>query len=135
MQRDHLDPSRLQLKVAGVSVAVNSNVALREVVTVVGPDVRLVSGAVVSAAGGGGGAGATIVQLRVAGVVSTFPAASVARTSNVWAPTARPESPSGEAQALQAPPSRRHWNVEPASVEVNDIGRGGLRRRRPPGRP
>ncbi len=68
MQWDHLEPSRLQLKVACVSVAVNSNVALREVVTVVGPDVRFVSGAVVSAAGGGGGAGAVTAQVRVAGV-------------------------------------------------------------------
>ena len=98
----------------------NSNVALREVVTVVGPDVRFVSGAVVSAAGGGGGAGATIVQLQVAGVGSTFPAVSVARTSIVWAPTARPASPSGDAHAFQVPPSRRHWNVEPVSVAVND---------------
>ncbi len=45
----------------------------------------------------------------------------MARTSNVWAPTARPESPSGEAHPVQPPPSRRHWNVEPDSVDVNDI--------------
>jgi hypothetical protein len=38
--------------------------------------------------GGGGGAGAWIVHVRDAGVASAFPAASVARTSNVCAPEA-----------------------------------------------
>ncbi len=46
----------------------------------------MVSGGVVS-----GGAEGSMVQLRVAGVGSTLPAASVARTEKVWAPVLRPE--------------------------------------------
>ena len=45
----------------------------------VGPDVIVVSGAVVST-----------VNVRVAGVASTLPAASIARTANVCSPAARP---------------------------------------------
>ena len=37
------------------------------------------------------GAVASIVQVKEAGVGSTFPAASVARTWKVWLPSARPE--------------------------------------------
>ncbi len=48
-----------------------------------GPDVIEVSGGVVSAA-------TVTVHDAVAGEASTFPAVSVARTSNVCAPTARP---------------------------------------------
>ncbi len=44
-----------------------------------GPLVMVVSGGMVS-----------IVKLRVAGVASVFPAASIARTENVCAPSARP---------------------------------------------
>jgi hypothetical protein len=61
----------------------------------------VVSGAVVS----GGGA---IVQPWLAGVASTLPAASTARTSNVWPPTARPESDRGLVQTAYAAPSTRH---------------------------
>ena len=39
----------------------------------------------------GGAGAASTVQLRVAGVGSTLPAASVARTEKVWAPVLRPE--------------------------------------------
>ena len=48
-----------------------------------GPDVMLVSGGVVS--------GVPIVHVRVAGVGSVLPAASVARTLNVCDPAARSE--------------------------------------------
>ena len=37
------------------------------------------------------GADASIVQAREAGLASTLPAASVARTSKLWEPLARPE--------------------------------------------
>ena len=47
-----------------------------------GPELIAVSGAVVSG-------GVTTVQLRVAGVGSVLPAASVARTAKLCAPTAR----------------------------------------------
>jgi hypothetical protein len=47
----------------------------------------MVSGAVVSS----GGVVEVTVQLRVAGEVSAFPAASVARTENWWSPRARLE--------------------------------------------
>lgn len=47
-----------------------------------------------------------------------LPAASVARTWNVWGPSLRPVSWCGEVQALNAAPSRRHSNVDPGSFEV-----------------
>ena len=39
---------------------------------------------------GAGGAVVSTTQVKVAGVVSTLPAASIARTSKVWVPSARP---------------------------------------------
>ena len=54
----------------------------------------------------------------MAGVGSVFPAASVARTLNAWVPGARSETVCGEAHAAYAPPSNRHWNVPPVSVET-----------------
>jgi hypothetical protein len=50
-----------------------------------GPELIVVSGAVVS------GGGTSTVQVRLAGEASVLPAASVARTSNVCEPFARPE--------------------------------------------
>ena len=47
------------------------------------------------------------------------PAPSVARTWNVWLPSPRPDSASGDVQPLQAPPSSRHSNVEPGSSDEN----------------
>jgi hypothetical protein len=66
------------------------------------------------------GAAVSIVQVKVAGVASVLPAASVARTSKVRAPSARSVNEWGLEQALQAPPSRRHSKVEPPSLEVNE---------------
>ena len=48
------------------------------------------------------------VHARVAGVPSTLPAASTARTANVCVPFARPPYVAGLAQARQAPPSSEH---------------------------
>ena len=48
-----------------------------------------VCGGMLSSAGGGGGT--ATVQVKAAGVVSTLPAASVARTEKVWEPTPRSE--------------------------------------------
>ena len=52
----------------------------------VGPESMVVFGGVVS-----GGGAVFIVQVRVAGVASTLPAASVALTENVCEPSVRPE--------------------------------------------
>src|SRR5918999_31264 len=62
---------------------------------------------------------ATTVQARAAGDWSTLPAASIARTCTSWLPTPNPVYWCGEAQPLHAPPSREHWNDEPASLDEN----------------
>jgi hypothetical protein len=69
------------------------------------------------------GAVVSTVQVEVAGVASTLPAASIARTSNLWLPSASELRLRGEMHAAQAPASvesSRHWNEAtpepPASV-------------------
>jgi hypothetical protein len=57
--------------------------AVVSAVLAAGPDSIVVSGAVLSG-------GSTTVQLWAAGVASVLPAASVARTLNVWSPSASP---------------------------------------------
>src|SRR4051794_40113942 len=47
-----------------------------------------------------------------------LPAASIARTENVCAPSATPVSVFGGPHAVQAPASSRHWNVAPGSLEL-----------------
>ena len=71
-------PSRLQANVEPDSVAVKLKLADVVVTEPEGPTVIVVSGARLS-----------IVQLRLAGVASTLPAASAARTWNVCEPFAR----------------------------------------------
>ena len=83
MHDAQVPPSRRHSNVEPASVAVNASDAAVDVVEPDGPDVIDVSGGVVSAA-------TVTVQAREAGDRSTFPAVSVARTSNVCAPTARP---------------------------------------------
>src|SRR5262245_22454090 len=56
-------------------------------------------------------------HVQVAGEASVFPAGSVARTSNVCAPSVRPARLSGLVHGAQLPPSVRHSNVEPPSEE------------------
>lgn len=58
------------------------------------------------------------IQERVAGVVSTLPAVSMALTPNVCEPSLRLEYAHGDVQAEYRAPSRLHWNVEPASLEL-----------------
>ena len=65
-------------KVEPVSLDVNAKLAEVAATVPDGPDPIVVSGAVVST-----------VHVRVAGVASTLPAASTARTRKVWAPFAR----------------------------------------------
>src|SRR5207244_6189025 len=58
-------------------------------------------------------------HVSLAGVGSVLAATSVARTWKVWLPSpSAGESVSGEVQAVQPPPSMRHSNVEPLSVEL-----------------
>jgi hypothetical protein len=81
---DAHDPaSSRHWKVEPPSVAVNVKLAELDVTVPEGPSEIVVSGAVVS------GGGTSTVQVRVAGVASVLPAASVARTSNVCDPFAR----------------------------------------------
>ena len=66
-----------------------------------------------------GGGGASTVQLWLAGVRSWFPAASVARTWNVWAPTLSPVRSTGEVQAANAAASSLHSKVDGFSLAEN----------------
>ena len=95
------------------SVAVKANVGVLSFVVPVGPDVIVVSGAVVSA----GGAVPTVNE-RVAGEASVLPATSVARTETLWAPSLRAAVVHGLVQSAQAPESTRHSKTEFASVAV-----------------
>ena len=60
------------------------------------------------------------VNDRLAGEASVLPAASVARTSNVCAPSDSAPVVNGEEQDANAAASTRHSNVEPASVAVKE---------------
>ena len=75
---------------------------------------------VIEVSGGVVSVGVVTVQVRVAGVGSVLPAASVAVAVKVWLPSARPVSvvPSGGQVAGALAASRAHWNVELASVEA-----------------
>lgn len=70
------------------SVEAKEKLAEVEVVLPPGPPLMLVSGGVVSI---GGGPEASTVQLRVAGVGSMLPVASLARTEKLWLPSLRVE--------------------------------------------
>ena len=83
-----------------------SNVGVASLVTPEGPLSIVVSGAAVST-----------VKLRDAGVGSTLPAGSVARTSNVCAPSANEAVVSGVEHEPHAPPSTRHSKLEPAWLD------------------
>jgi hypothetical protein len=95
--------------VDGVSLDVNANVGVESFVGPLGPEVIVVSGAVVSA-----------VNARVAGVGSVFPAGSVARTENVYGPSRSAAGVNGDAQAVYVLPSSEQANVEPVSLAVNE---------------
>jgi hypothetical protein len=84
VQSAHEAESTRHSKTEFASVAVKANVGVLSVVVPVGPEVIVVSGAVVSA----GGAVPT-VNARVAGEASVLPATSVARTETLWAPSTR----------------------------------------------
>ena len=106
VQAPHDPVSSLHSKWAPPSADEKVNEASFEATGPVGPPPMVVSGAIVST-----------VHARVAGVWSTFPAPSTARTPNVCAPSASPVYDFGESQAVQAPPSRLHSKSAPASGE------------------
>ena len=90
----------------------------------------------VGVAVGVGVATASTVNARVAGVASRLPAASVARTENVYAPSVVVVYACGEVQVAYVPApagvSSLHSNVDPASVAVNvndGVGCGDAARR------
>ena len=83
MQATYAPASSLHSNVEPASVEVNANDALVDVVGLLGPELIVVSGGVVSL-------GALIVQVHEAGEASVLPAASVARTLKVCEPVLRP---------------------------------------------
>ncbi len=63
------------------------------------------------------GATLSIRHVYDAGLVSTLPAGSVALTSNVCVPSARPAYVAGVVHAEKPAPSRRHSKVDPGSFD------------------
>jgi hypothetical protein len=90
-----------------VFVAVKEKLGLAELLGDAGADVIVVSGGVES-----------IVQVKDAGVGSTFPAASTAATLNVCGPAASPVYGCGLVQVAAAAVSSWHWKVAPLSGDV-----------------
>ena len=113
MQLAHEPLSTRHWNVDPLSLEVNANVGVLSFVGPVGPEPIVVLGAVVSA----GGVVST-VNARVAGVASTLPAASVARTDTLCGPSARVVVVQGLVQLAHAPESTWHWNVDPLSLDV-----------------
>src|SRR5687768_6219474 len=66
-----------------------------------------------------GAVASVIVHAKLAGVASTLPAPSIARTANVCGPTARPAYSCGEAHDANAAPSSEHSNSESISFDLN----------------
>ena len=108
-------PSRRHSNVEPDSVEENVNDGALFADVPAGPVLIVVSGAVVST-----------VNVRVAGVGSTLPAASIARTENVCVPSASVPEECGDVQRANDPsppgPSSLHSNVEPDSDDVNENG-------------
>src|SRR3954454_22387110 len=115
VQALQLPPSIRHSNVAPASGELKANVGVAALSSAGGSESRLVSGAVRS-----------IAQVWVSGVPSVLPAASVARTSNVWLPSASEAVVCGLVQALQLPASTRHWKVA-GSLELNvNVGVGSF---------
>ncbi len=108
VQSENAALSSRHSKVAPVSLESKANVGVLSPVVPSGPLSIVVSGAWVS-----------IVNVRVAGDGSMFPAESLARAANVWSPSASATVVCGEVQAAKAAASTRHSNVEPGSFAEN----------------
>src|SRR5688572_23556409 len=67
----------------------------------------------------------TMVHVKLAGVRSTLPASSMARTSKVCEPTVKSANPNGERHSMRSPvwgsviqtPSKAHSKMTPASLD------------------
>ena len=100
--------SSAQSKLSPASLLENRNSALVLAVVAGGIASMVVSGA------------RSIVQARVSALSSTLPAASMARTANVWSPSPRSPYSAGEVQAENGTPSSEHSKVAPGSaVKMN----------------
>jgi hypothetical protein len=100
-----------------LSVPAKEKDAFVSVVVAGGFSLIVVSGAVVS----GVGAGSWISHEWVAGEASTLLAASVARTSKVCGPTARPVYVFAEVQGANEPRSSLHSNVRLAGAVPSSL--------------
>ena len=112
MQAEAKPPSIAQVVVYGATPPVTPNVTFTLVLLSSAPLI----GALIDTTG----RAVLIVQVKLAGVASVLPAASVAATVNVWLPPARPEYVFGLVQAKAAPPSIVQANVLGVSVELNE---------------
>ena len=102
-----MPPSRLQAKVEPGSVLAKPKLAEPLLLTAGGVDPIVVFGGTVST-----------VQPLLA-VAPVLPAASVARTAKVWAPSGSPGYEAGLVHAENTPPSRWHWKLRPCSLSAN----------------
>ena len=66
------------------------------------------------------GGARSIVQVLVAGVASTLPAVSIARTENVWDPLPSSVNDAGDVQAAKEAESSLHSNVADPSPDVKE---------------
>jgi hypothetical protein len=120
----------LHSKLEPDSVELKEKLAPVELVVPEGPELIEVSGGVVS--GGGDSAIGSTAQVSLAGVGSTLPSASVARTEKLCDPKLKPEYAFGDPHERHLEASSLHWKVEPDSVamkpklaEVTVVGDGG----------
>jgi hypothetical protein len=98
-----------------LSFAENVNVGVGSLVSPEGPESIVVSGPVVSTA-----------KLRLAGVGSTFPATSIARTWKLCAPSVSGAVVWGEVHAAKAPASTRHPKLAFSFAEKAKVGVGSF---------
>ena len=122
MQAANAAPSSEHWNVEPCSSAEKLNVALVLLVSAAGaPEPIEVCGAVVSG-------GCWTVQLKLAGVASTLPSASIALTRKVCPPTLRPLYSIGVSHSANAAPSREHSKVGSTSLawKVNEALVAGL---------
>ena len=108
MQAAKAPPSSEHSKLEPVSLEAKAKLAEFDWLAAPGCVVIEVSGAVMS-----------YVHVRVAGVASTLPVPSVARTASVWTPLLRPAGRCGDSQSAQAPPSSAHSKLTSASSAEN----------------
>src|ERR671919_1683827 len=105
-------PSSEHSNVTPSSLAVKRNLASVLAVGSLGAESIVVTGGVVSRGG-------VMFQPWPAGVGSTWPSGSVARTLKLCQPVARPVYSFGELQGSYAAPSSEHSKVDPARSEEN----------------